>query len=189
MNDRDSRRSGGYLPGPGDGRTSVDLWGPYDGQSLDRQSAEIVACETSYVRARCAELGPVRSSASLMPPGTAGGREPMNLRVGAEAACTLWVPYWAPGWATYEFSRASSFCHRNSLARRRGLMDRRDSRAPCRWLVIRISVIAKISFLMMKIERDAEDGLRVRLRHACDTKQRWDARFIWSSNTRRRSDP
>jgi hypothetical protein len=103
MNDRDSRRSGGYLPGPGDGRTSVDLWGPYDGQSLDRQSAEIVACETSYVRARCAELGPVRSSASLMPPGT--GREPMNLRVVAEAACTLWVPYWAPGWATDEFSR------------------------------------------------------------------------------------
>ena len=81
MNDRDSRRSGGYLPGPRDGRTSVDLWGPYDGQSLDRQSAEIVACETSYVRARCAELGPVRSSASLMPPGTAGGREPMNLQV------------------------------------------------------------------------------------------------------------
>ena len=91
MNDRDSRRSGGYLPGPGDGRTSVDLWGPYDGQSLDRQSAEIVACETSYVGARCAELGPVRSSASLMPPGTAGGREPMNLRVVAEAACSIIV--------------------------------------------------------------------------------------------------
>jgi len=43
MDDRDSRRSGGYLPGPDDGRTSVDLWGPYDGQSPSTDSLPIVA--------------------------------------------------------------------------------------------------------------------------------------------------
>jgi hypothetical protein len=134
-------------------------------------------------------VGTYRAPATGEPASICGDRtmvsrstdSPRQSQFAMGGGCTVWVPYWVPAWGTHKFSRASQ-C---PSALRNFLPRQIDSNAPGRLLPFARythGLKAKNSFLMMKIERGAEDGieglLAARLRR--ESSSRWDA-LTWSS--------